>query len=74
MSIKIQPQMDKVMKVLNPIDMAPNMTALTKMTQRQKSWIFILHCLMKSDAADRMFPFAKRDISEWGSRYEPKNN
>ena len=37
MSIKIQPQMDKVMKVLNPIDMAPNMTALTKMTQRQKS-------------------------------------
>ena len=32
------------------------------------------HCLMKSDGVDRMFPFAKRDISEWGSRYEPKNN
>ena len=29
---------------------------------------------MKDDGADRMFPFAKRHISEWGSRYEPKNN
>ena len=29
---------------------------------------------MKGDGVDRMFPFAKRDISEWGSRYEPKNN
>ena len=29
---------------------------------------------MKCDGVDRMFPFAKRDISEWGSRYEPKNN
>ena len=27
--------MDKVIKVLNPINMAPNMTALTKMTKRQ---------------------------------------
>ena len=58
------------MEVLNP--MAPNMTALTKMT--------ILHihialfCLMKRDSVSRMFPFAKQDISEWGSRYEPKNN
>ena len=29
---------------------------------------------MKRDSVDRMFPFAKRDISEWDSRYEPKNN
>ena len=29
---------------------------------------------MKRDGVDRMFPFARRDISEWGSRYEPKNN
>ena len=29
---------------------------------------------MKRDGIDRMFPFAKRDISEWVSRYEPKNN
>ena len=29
---------------------------------------------MKRDGVNRMFPFAKRDISEWGSRYEPKNN
>ena len=27
---------------------------------------------MKRDGGDRMLPFAKRDISEWGSRYEPK--
>ena len=54
--------------------MSPNMTTLTKMTKRQKFWIFILHCLMKSDGDDRMFPFAKRDIGERGSRYEPKNN
>ena len=56
------------MEVLNPVYMAPNMTALTKF------WKFILHFLMKCDGVDRMFPFAKRDISEWGSRYEPKNN
>ena len=62
------------MEVLNPIYMATNMTALTKMTKRQKFWIFILDCLMKRDGVDKMFPFAKRDISEWGSRYEPKNN
>ena len=29
---------------------------------------------MKHDSVDRMSPFAKWDISEWGSRYEPKNN
>ena len=28
--------MDKVIKVLNPINMAPNMKALTKMTKTQK--------------------------------------
>ena len=66
--------MNKVIKVLNPVNIEPNMTALTKMTKRQNFWIFILHCLMKSDGVDRMFPFAKPDISEWGSRYEPKNN
>ena len=27
---------------------------------------------MNRDGVNRMFPFAKRDISEWGSRYEPK--
>ena len=30
--------------------------------------------MKRRDGVDRMFPFAKRDISEWGSRYEPKNN
>ena len=74
MWVKIQRQMDKVIKVLNPINMAPNMTALTKMTKRQKFWIFILHCLMKNDGVDRMFPFPESGISKWGSRYEPKNN
>ena len=67
--VKMQYQME----VLNPIYMAPNMTALTKMTKRQKLWIFILHSLIKCDGADRMFPFAKQN-SEWGSGYEPKNN
>ena len=52
------------MEVLNPI----------YMTKRQRFWIFILHCLMKRDGVDKMFPFAKWDISEWSSRYEPKNN
>ena len=27
---------------------------------------------MTRDGVDRMFPFGKRDISEWGSRYEQK--
>ena len=39
------------MEVLNPIYMAPNMTVLTK--------TFILHCVMKRDGVNRMFPFAK---------------
>ena len=70
MWVQIQHQME----VLNPINMAPNITALTKMTKRQKFWIFILYCLMTSDGVDRMFLFSKRDISEWVSRYEPKIN
>ena len=70
MWVKIQHQME----VLNPIYLTPNMTALTKMTKRQKLWIFILGSLMKRGGVDRMFPFAKRDISAWGSRYELKNN
>ena len=44
------------------------------MTKRQKFWILILHCLMNHDGVDKMFPFAKRDIGEFGSKYEPKNN
>ena len=60
MWVKMQHQME----VLNPVYMAPNMTAPTKMTVRRKFCIFILHCLMKRDVIDRMFPFAKRDISE----------
>ena len=54
--------------------MSPKMPALTKMTKIQKILIFILHCLMKRDGVDRMIPFAKRDISEWDSKYEPKHN
>ena len=64
--------MQHQMEVLNPIFMAPNMTALTKMTNL--SIHFALFCLMKRDGVNRMFPFAKQDISEWNSRYEPKNN
>ena len=67
-------KMQHQMEVMNPSYIATTMTALTKMTKRQKFWIFILHCLMKRDGVDRMFPFTKRDTSEWGSRYEPKNN
>ena len=62
------------MEVLNPIHMAPNMIALTKMTKRQRFGIFILHSLLKRDGVDRMFPFSKRGISEWGSKYQPENN
>ena len=36
--------------------MAPNMGGLTKMAKR------------RYNSVDRMFPFAKRDINEWGSR------
>ena len=50
------------------------MTALTKMKKRQKFRIFFLHHLMKRDGVDKMFTFAKRDISEWSSRCEQKIN
>ena len=70
MRVKIQHQIE----VLNPVYLTPNMTALTKVTKRQKLWIFILYSLMKRDGVDRIFPFAKRDISERVSRYESKNN
>ena len=58
------------MEVLNPVYMAPSMTALTKIT------ILNIHFALSNerDSVNRMFPFAKRDISEWGSKYEPKNN
>ena len=42
------------------------------MTKREKFWIFILHFLMQRDGVDKMFPFAKQDINEWGSKYEQK--
>ena len=29
---------------------------------------------MKREGVNRMLPFAKRDISEWGSRDDPQNN
>ena len=64
--------MQHQMEVLNPIYMAPNLTELTKITKRQKFWIFISHCLMKRNGVDRMFLFKKRDISEWDSGNEPK--
>ena len=60
------------MEVSNPIYMAPKMTPLTKIIILNIH--FALFCLMKLDGVNRMFPFAKQDISEWGSRYEPKNN
>ena len=59
------------MEVLNQIYMAPNVTALTKITILNIH--FALFCLLKRDGVNRMFPLAKRDISEWDSRYEPKN-
>ena len=51
--------------------MAPNVTALTKITILNIH--FALFCLLKRDGVNRMFSLAKRDISEWDSRYEPKN-
>ena len=60
--VEIQHQME----VLNPVYMAPN-----KDDKKTKVWIFILHCLMKRDGVDKMFPFEKQD-SEWGSTYEQK--
>ena len=70
MWVKIQHQME----VLNPTYMEPNMTALTKMTKRQKSWIFIFHCVMKLYGVDGMFRFAKQYICKCNLRYEQKNN
>ena len=58
------------MEVLNPICMAPNKN------DKKKKFFFeysILHCLTKLDGVDKMFPFAKQG-SEWGLKYEPKNN
>ena len=52
--------------------MAPKMTALTKIIILNIH--FALFCLMKLDGVNRLFSFAKRDISEWCSRYEAKNN
>ena len=64
------------MEVLNQTYMAPNqahnMEALTKITILNIH--FALSCLMKRDGVNRMLPLAKRDISEWDSRYEAKNN
>ena len=60
------------MEVLNQIYMAPNMTLLTKITILNIH--FALFCLMKRDGVNRMFLLAKRGISEWDSRYKPKNN
>ena len=50
------------MNVLNPIYIAPNMTALTRMTILNIH--FALFCLIKRDSVNRRFPFAKQDISE----------
>ena len=47
------------MEVLNPIYMAPNMTALTKMTILNIH--FALFYLMKRDGVSRMFPLAIRE-------------
>ena len=61
------------MEVLHTIYMAPNMTVLTRMTILNihfTFWIFLMNC----DGVDRMFPFAKQDISEWSSRYVPERN
>ena len=48
MWVKIQHQKE----VLNPVYMAPNKTALTKITKREKFLIFILQRLMKRDGVD----------------------
>ena len=51
MWVKTQHQME----VLNPVYLTPNMIALTKMTKRQKLWIFILLSLMKHDGLIEYF-------------------
>ena len=58
------------MEVLNPIYMAPNMTAPKKLTILNIH--FALFGLMKRDTVNRTFPFGKQDIRKWRSRYEPK--
>ena len=35
-----------------------------KNDKKKKKKIFVLHCLMKRDGINRMFPFAKRGIGE----------
>lgn len=50
--------------------MAPNLRTLTRMSVLT----FIFHCIMKRDGIDRMFPFAKRDNSEWGLRHDAEIN
>lgn len=50
--------------------MAPNLRTLTRMSVL----IFIFHCIMKQDGIERMFPFAKRDNSEWGLRHDSETN
>ena len=55
------------MEVLNPTYMASN-----KNDKKRKILNFILHFLMQRDGVDKMFPFAKQDINEWGSKYEQK--
>ena len=60
------------MEILNPIYMALNITVLLKMTILNIH--FALFYLMKRYGVNRMFSLVKRDISEWDSRYEPKNN
>ena len=50
------------MEVLNPTYMASN-----KNDKKRKILNFILHFLMQRDGVDKMFPFAKQDINEWGS-------
>ena len=59
MWVKTQHQME----VLNPIYLTPNMIALTKMTKRQKLWIFILLSLMKHDGLIEYFHLQNRH--EW---------
>ena len=55
------------MQVLNPTYMAPNMTALARMTILS----IHLHCLTKRDGHDMIFPFAKETLNGH-SRYESK--
>ena len=64
--------MQHQMEILNPIYMALTITVLLKMTILNIH--FALFYLMKRYGVNRMFSLVKRDISEWDSRYEPKNN